>query len=156
MIDYLTYIVFDDLPKEKEEKIKEWAKEQLNDDYWYFYASRLKEEYGGSFCIVTNYHYSRLRLKLYIYQLWKEYHDASNIRVEVLSDYDAEPGEVYGLAGTIEGKEFNEYFSDKTDDEWQKEIDEWHKYLDDNYNEALNKKKKASCEALKIATDLPF
>jgi hypothetical protein len=136
MVDCLTYIIFNDLPKEKEQKIKEWAKEQPNTEYWYFCASRLKEEYGGSFCVVTNYHYRRHKLQLYIYQLWKEYHDLCNMRVELWSDLDAEPDEDYGLDGVIEGEEFNEYFSGKTDEEWQKawqkEIDEWHKYLKNN------------------------
>lgn len=130
MVDCLTYIIFNNLPKEKEQEIKEWANKQPNTEYWYFCASRLKEEYGGSFCVVTNYHYRRHKLQLYIYQLWKKYHDISDIRVELWSDCDAEPDEDYGLDGTIEGEEFNEYFSEKTDEEWQKawqkEIDEWY------------------------------
>lgn len=135
MVDCLTYIIFDDLPKEKEQEIKKWANKQPNTGYWYFGVSSLAEENGGSFCVVTNYHYSWHNLKSYIYQLWKKYHDVSNMRVELWSDFNPEPDEVYGLDGTIEGEEFNEYFSEKTDEAWQKawqkEIDKWHDYLDE-------------------------
>lgn len=136
MIDCLSYIIFDNLPKEKEQEIKQWAKEQPNTEYWYFCTGRLTEEFGGSFCAETNYHYRKHKLQLYIYQLWKKYHDVCNMRVEIWSDYNAKPGEFYGLAGVIEDEEFNEYFSEKTDEEWQKEyqneLDEWHKHLNNN------------------------
>lgn len=86
MISFLTYIIFENLPVEKEQEIKDWAKAQYNDDCWYFSTGRLKEEYGGSFCVETNYHYNRMRLPLYIYQLYQKFHDQCNMKVEVYSD----------------------------------------------------------------------
>jgi len=117
MISYLTYIIFENLPVEKEQEIKDWAKAQYNDDCWYFSSGRLKEEYGGSFCVETNYHYSRLRVPLYIFQLYKKYHDCCNMRVEVWDDFCTKPGEFFATWYTLDNeKDWQDFLKEYPDE----------------------------------------
>lgn len=145
------------LPEEKKKEVREWAEQQYNDGYWHMHAPDILEEYGGGICVETTYHWTRMNVPLYIYQLFRKYHDDCRFKVEMWNDMNAigfDPDEYYKLEEVIDGNnELKEFFSGKTDEEWQKEIDDWYKYLDDNYKEALAKKKKVSCEALKLATD---
>jgi hypothetical protein len=87
MIDFVTDIKFNGLPKEKEDEVREWVKvqnekmENIN-PYWRMNLCR----FDGYIAIYTNYHYNRMRLPLYIYQLYQKFHDQCNMKVEVYSD----------------------------------------------------------------------
>lgn len=127
MIDYVTYIIFKDLPKDKEEEVRQWARKQYRDDYWHIRTGVMDEVYGGEFCVVTNYHYHRMRLPLYIYQLYNKYRNHAKIKVEIWSDYDAKPNELYGLSEVIESEDDWKEFLDEYPDEdtINRHFDEW-------------------------------
>ena len=127
MIDYVTYIKFKDLPKDKEEEVRQWVREQYRDDYWYIRTGVMDEVYGGEFCVVTNYHYHRMRLPLYIYQLYDKCHNDTKMRVEIWSDYDAEPYEFMHLDEVIESEDdWKEFLNDyPNEDAINRYFDEW-------------------------------
>lgn len=131
MVDCLTYIIFDGLAEDKCQEIREWVKKQPQSPRWEMWTGRMDDEHNNEFAVVTTYHYSRMKLPLYIYQLYQKYNNDCRMHVELWSDMEGgmSPDDYYALDGKIEtDADWADFLSEYTPEEWKAEIQKNNEY----------------------------